>query len=298
VLSDRFALKEMDLEGGMMRTHVTWSMPRKQSWIPVYRNYLFGIPKVEIETRGDCARVQCTVGETEYPTTVYHSQTLFRNLRTGRPVDQSAYDRKPENRLWHEHLLNGKWEVLSYRYRTILLERFDNGVSVERIVLRDTAREALPEERLLADLEYLRRRPSLEKLDQIRRKRAELIESYRHDGQSDYQAELNASDDLEEMGLYPRTPRLVAERINPPPDETAVFPISDMEFKVGLFQDIDAAISSPGKKFRFWGSYVRHRDFDTPERLNAYLEGNDAFVAATSRGCFLIKILYRHGVSR
>ena len=52
-----------------------------------------------------------------------------------------------------------------------------------------------------------------------------------------------------------------------------VFEITETEFVVGLFSDIRQAIAAPGTAVeKNMGSYIRHRDFDTSARLNAYLK--------------------------
>ena len=51
-----------------------------------------------------------------------------------------------------------------------------------------------------------------------------------------------------------------------------VFTISDEEFRVGLFQDIERAIQHPGTAEEKGGTYVLHQNYDTSGRINAYLK--------------------------
>ncbi len=58
-----------------------------------------------------------------------------------------------------------------------------------------------------------------------------------------------------------------------------------MEFRVGLFQDIEAALASPGTEVRFGAPYLSHRDFTTSEALNAFFQaGGHDFYLETDAG--------------
>jgi hypothetical protein len=99
-----------------------------------------------------------------------------------------------------------------------------------------------------------------------------LVEKYKAEGIREGSAMLKASDDLEEMGLIAKSPKIVATSVAGVPVGGASFTISSSEFRFGMFQDIEKAIKAPGKEIDFWGRYVRHTDYTTSERLNDYLD--------------------------
>ena len=70
------------------------------------------------------------------------------------------------------------------------------------------------------------------------------------------------------------------------------FHISDEEFKVGLFQDIDQAIAHPDQEVDKGGEYVLHQSYDTSRHLNAYLSEhrNAEFFVEGHGSCWRLKV--------
>src|SRR4029079_19512264 len=73
------------------------------------------------------------------------------------------------------------------------------------------------------------------------------------------------------------------------------FHISDQEFRVGLFQDIEHAIAHPGEEADFNGSYVTHRDYHTSRLLNDFLadRAHREFLVDGRGGCWRLRIEHR-----
>lgn len=102
---------------------------------------------------------------------------------------------------------------------------------------------------------------------------------------------LRANDEMEKKGYYPKSPKLVAEKIESAQQGVTVFSITTDEFRFGLFQDIEKAIAEPGADIHFYGNYITHRDFDTSKKLNEYLAaGNKSFIVQTDKGMFLLSV--------
>jgi len=144
------------------------------------------------------------------------------------------------------------------------------------------------------------RRAGLERLAAIEAIRAEMTRAARAHGASEMEAELEAIDALERAGYYARPPQLVATPL--PPAEVAarrarktltpLFTITAMEFRVGLFPDIEQAIASPGTEIRYHGPYLRHTDFTTSDALNALLaSGAQDFFVETPTGFAAIHLV-------
>lgn len=141
---------------------------------------------------------------------------------------------------------------------------------------------------LLADQS---RRADIERMETIRRTYADLVKRGEAQGLSEGDAMLRANKQMEHLGYFPRSPTLLAER-SECPDGPATFDISDQEFRVGLFQDIEKAMASPGAEVDKSGDYVIHRDYDTSRRLNAYLadRSHTVFFVRRQGGCWRLTI--------
>ena len=181
-------------------------------------------------------------------------------------------------------------EVLVFRSRAILLHHASRE---ETAVLLISPLEPITQEDVLkiVDLEKLSHRKRLERLIELRTVRQSLIDRFRASGLSENEALLRTSDELERLGYYPKSPKILAVRTAETVEDLPVFTISQMEFTVGLFQDIEQAIAGEGQEVDFSGRYIRHRDFDTSERINAWLKiGETRFYADTPSGTYLMEI--------
>ncbi|MDX9768314.1 MAG: hypothetical protein RBT51_13305 [Ectothiorhodospiraceae bacterium] len=138
-------------------------------------------------------------------------------------------------------------------------------------------------------------RAGIERRRELARVRAESIAGFEAEGMTRIEAELAAIDHMEDLGHYPKSPRLFASIVERAPDDLPTFTIDPMEFRVGLLSDILKAIESPGTEVhKHIGRYVRHRDYDNSERINAWLEqGHDQFVVAHENRLYLIELRYR-----
>jgi hypothetical protein len=153
---------------------------------------------------------------------------------------------------------------------------------------------------------YARRR-SIERAAELASLRARFVAEGRARGMGDGDAELHAIDELERLGYLPRPPQLVAAPIAR--DDAAsrraagtlvpLFTISPMEFRVGLFPDIQAAIESPGTEVRYQGPYLRHDDYATSQVINSFLAGGgQAFFVETVAGTWALRVVPRREASR
>jgi hypothetical protein len=117
------------------------------------------------------------------------------------------------------------------------------------------------------------------------------VEKFKAEGFSEGEAMLKAGDELEKMGLYPKSPRITARGVEKPAGDHVEFPISTDEFRYGLFPDIEKAIHEPGTEVRFWGNYISHRDYETSKRINEYLStGNAQFYVITGGKTYLMTV--------
>ena len=138
------------------------------------------------------------------------------------------------------------------------------------------------------------RRAAIEHTALLEKSYADLVAEGRAQGLSEGAALLQAGKGMQRLGLYPKTPTITASRsacdaLQP------VFHISDQEFRVGLFQDIEQAIAHPGEEADFNGSYVTHRDYNTSRLLNDFLadRAHREFLVDGRGGCWRLRIDHR-----
>ncbi len=162
-------------------------------------------------------------------------------------------------------------------------------------VLMDTpaCRRKYPDGYTAGTMAAFSRRAEIERVQTMTRTYADLVAQGKGRGMNEGEAMLDANKRMQDLGYYPKTPTITAqpatcEGVSP------VFRISDEEFRVGLFQDIERAIRRPGSDEDRGGTYVRHQDYDTSEKLNAYLnERRDAtFYVDGLGGCWQLMVKY------
>ena len=168
-----------------------------------------------------------------------------------------------------------------------------NAEGQQRVLLRSKDFDAhysdgLPEKRIAERS----RRKSIEQIRTLKRTRSELVAKHEAAGMSKGEAMLQASEDLEEGGLLPKRPRLVAQRLNEIPAGMRVFDIPPDYFQVGLFKDIAEAIARPGTLVDTGtGTYLKYYDDDVGLKLKAWRQaGNDRFVVRSGDGLFELTV--------
>lgn len=140
-------------------------------------------------------------------------------------------------------------------------------------------------------LQPISRRAEIERIRTITSTYADLVARGRAAGRSEGQAMLDAGREMERLGLYPKPTTLVAAR-GGCEGASPLFTISDMEFTVGLFPDIEQALASPGTEVdKSMGDYVTHRDYPTSREINDYLKsGHTSFVVRARGACWRLTI--------
>jgi len=138
------------------------------------------------------------------------------------------------------------------------------------------------------DLTERSRREQIERVRHFIKVNKELEERYKKEGFNEGQASLKAYDEMENMGLLPRTPRIVAVQLDSLEQDT--LPVNDPVFHIpaeyyaaGMFKDIASAISAPGTEVKAsTGDHLKYYDDDVGVRLKNWRnDGNDTFVVET-----------------
>lgn len=135
-------------------------------------------------------------------------------------------------------------------------------------------------------------RARIERSREFRTVNRELVEHFRAQGAGDGEARLRAYDEMEERGYLPKSPKIVATRVEEAPADTTVFEIPTEYFTVGLFQDIAAAMAAPGAQVDTGtGTYLKYYDDELGPRLRKHREaGNDRFTIRTDGRLYLLEV--------
>ena len=292
-LSDRFSLDAVDLESGSVKTLHTWTVPHEKTAWEEYRNRLFGIPGTELRVKE--GRIFFKIGLDVLPdgpnSRVNEWLVGSCDLSSGRVEETKTWDRGYEVPTpWPEETLSGDREVLNFKNKEVLIYEHRTG-GLRLLVAADPAAAVGRGALASLDVQQLSHRADLERLIGLRQTQQALERRFKEEGLPEGEAALRTSDEMEKLGLYPKSPKIVATLVAKPGDDYQTFAISRDEFRFGLFHDIEEAIKKPGEEIHFWGNYIRHRDFDTSERLNKYLAaGNTGFYVTTEGKTYLLKI--------
>lgn len=150
----------------------------------------------------------------------------------------------------------------------------------------------------MRELLEVSRKKDIERVAELNRVRAELVARYRAQGLSEIDAWLRSNRDLEDRGYLPKSPRIVARRLEQA-DAAAMsalplFDIADGEMASGIFPDIEKALAAPGVEIdKSIGKYIVHRDYRNSEKLNAYFAAGAREFLVRFRGeLYRIEIRY------
>ena len=294
LIRDRFLLRSLDRESGSERTLSAWTVPHPWKPREQYRNYLFGIPDCELKL--DAAGLHFKIGLDFLPDdpaylTVKEWTTGTWN-RDGNNIIENDHWKKGNYMVnsWTEQVLSGPFEVVNYRNVAIVLYDAGTGQRIPLRVSNSASQEQVREIETFDPTVYTHR-AQLERSRTIRETYSAITQNFQSQGLPEGPAMLRANDEMEKLGYYPKTPKLVAQKLSSPEPGVQVFEISEDEFRFGLFQDIEEAIAKAGTEVHFHGSYIKHRDYETSDKLNRYLDaGNRKFVVSTVHGRYLVTI--------
>ena len=265
VIGDRFSLQRTNRVTRETATLHTWRVPHLLKPKTQYRNYLFGLPDCELKWEG--RRLQYKIGLDFLPNnppyfTVNEWAIGSWNVETGALAEQELWKSGYHSTdRWTGQILSGPWEIVDYQGQALIL--YDSSTQTRALLrVSRSAGSHLKEVVATADLKDYTHRYQLERSRTIRETYAITVAGLQAQGLPEGEAMLRANDEMEKKGYYPKTPKLVATKIEIIRQGVKVFNISKDEFRFGLFQDIEEAIARPGNEVHFHGRYITHRDFD------------------------------------
>lgn len=278
--SDVFFLRRFDLASGDVATLETWERsPIVGRTLSNYRGRMFVRPSVALRPRADGIEYRVELAPPRVPTSeVMQLRGVSADgaqRRRGEWGTAAAGAVGPS-----EPTIDGERELFtlagaqSYPAAIVLLDHADRSL---RVLQRAPGFESEhPQGPSLDALLAASRKPEHDFVAEMKRIEAERRAAYLALGMNEGAAILRASRDLRDLGYFTKPQRWVATLLAP--SEIARYPrlprldIVEMEFKVGLFPDLEQAMTAPGTEVdRGFSRYIRHRDFDNSEKLNTLL---------------------------
>lgn len=281
VLADQLSLKRLDSETGAVETRVAFdASPVVGRVTRSYRGRIFHHLSAQLGPGGGSVAVQARLNVPRVPSSEQWSLTSLwapgRRANTRWRNAWSAGLPPSDASLRHDVELLTAPGVEGYAAAVLAV---DAAGEVRVLIHNDDFTSLYPDG---VPAEVIAQRSNREQIERVRDFRyvnRHLVDRFRDEGMSDGEARLRANREMEARGLLPKSPRLVATAASELPADVRVFDISEEYLRVGLFQDIAAALATPGVEVdTSTGTYLKYRDDDLGPRLRAWREaGHDRF---------------------
>lgn len=294
ILSDRLALRRLDIASGKSETLERFDgSPVTGRVTKHYRGRIFNFVSARIVPGEQGVELLVRMNVPRVPRS--EQWALAGTWTPDQPSNANWNEKWAGNTAAPDEVLTNDIEVMTVRGR----EAFPAAVlAVEadgsyRVLLRNRDfarlyRDGVPPK------QFAERsgRERIERSRELNRVKTELVAKHKARGLKDSAATLRAYDDMEELGYFPKKPRLVATPMDAPPADARVFEIPGEYFRVGLFQDIATAIAAPNQEVKTsTGTYLKYYDDEVGLRLNEWLKvGNDRFAVRTDDALYLLEI--------
>jgi hypothetical protein len=285
-LKDRFSLHRHAISSGRDEVLKTWpDTPLVGKGIRTYRGRLYTLPHVHLRFHDD-GPLEYEIAVTVPSRPAGATGRVYRRWDPEKEVFAGSEEWRPEPYEFKGYLedkLRGDLEVVtlpgpeSFPSAVVII---DHRQETFRVLLASpefgkTYPDGVPARIVFEGSD----REEIERLRSLRTAYADALERFRGAGLPEGEALLAANREMQRMGFFPKPTTIVARRLDPDwsrsPD-VPTFQISEMEIKVGLFRDIAEALAQPGTPVdKSLGKYIRHRDYDTSELINAFIEGGE-----------------------
>ena len=300
VTSDRFELCRIQSDGKQLETLL--SLPRSPlegQRFQTYHGGIFIYPQAALRFHESLLEYEIGLSIPRQPTSETHSLRGEWNVATNSAHVAGVWDRRSSSAAPGEDVLHEPWEVLAVPGREgfpCAIAAHNDQTSELRIVWKTNVCDSrYPAGIRWGDIAEMSRSKDIRRLRHIRSLHEQYLVEARSAGLGEGEALLRAARQLQELGYSPRPAQLVAREIGASERPTAqpLIHISDMEFKVGLFPDIEKAMSNPGKAVeKGMGNYLTHRDYTTSRTLNDLLAtGTSRFYIERGRTAYEITVI-------
>jgi hypothetical protein len=297
VVRDEFRLRHLALGASEPTTLAHWpASPVEGRVTRHYRGRIFNSASARVEVVPDGVSYRINMSVPRVPTSEAWSIEGTWSQGAGASGDWRA--ESAGSTPGSERALVGGIELLTVRGResypaAILAVDADGNADV--LVHNDAFDDLYPDGVPAETLAEWSRRDQIEHAREFRRVQGELEARYEGEGLNEGAATLQAYRDMEELGLRPKRPRIVATPVDEAPADVRVFDIPADYFDVGLFTDIAEAIASPGSEVDTdTGSYLQYYDDELGPRLRAWREdGHDRFAVRTAGRTYVMAVKRR-----
>ena len=285
VWSDRFSLRKLDTASGQIDILHRWPpSPIENRRLRTYRGRAFTYPRTQLSwVEGAHLEYKISLSIPVQPGAEQHYVSRMWNNVENRLVEEGDWTQGWTSTSGDDvSPLSGDWELILAKGREIYpcaVAAFNSREQTVRVLLEtDVYREIYPNGVMPSDLAERARRPSIERIQDLKDTHERLTRESLDAGMTEYEASLHVSRRMRDLGYYPKPPQLIARRLSPneaervrrDSDPDTLFAIEEMQFKVGLFTDIEKATDSPGEEFDKAGKYIIHNDYTTSQELNAF----------------------------
>lgn len=294
VIRDEFRLRHLELGASEPETLGHWPASPVQGRVTRhYRGRIFNTASARVEVEPDGVSYRISMNIPRVPRSEAWSIEGTWSEAAGASGGWRAQSAGPTP--GSERALVGGIELLTARgresYPAAILAVDANGdadVLVRNDAFDDLYPDGVPSERIAE----WSRREQIERVREFRRVQSELEARYEGEGLNEGAATLQAYRDMEELGLLPKRPRIVALPVDAAPAGLRVFDIPADYFEVGLFTDIAEAIAAPGSEVDTdTGSYLQYYDDKLGPQLRAWREaGNDRFAVRTGGRTYVLTV--------
>ena len=295
---DRFALCRTKIDGSSFEVlHRLPASPLERRTIQEYRGRMFTVPTVVLRFEDSRLQVQIAISVPQQP---FSDTSVLRGewSEQDAPATLSAWAAAYPSMSPGEDVLREPWEVLAVPGREgypCAVTAYNDRTSEVRVLKATAVCNRLYSAGIRWEhLAQQSRREDIRRLRHLRQLRAELVSSALAEGLPEGSALLQSDHSLEEMGTTLKPPQLVAYRLGSGKAKTVqpLFTITEMEFKVGLFPDIEQALAVPGNEIeKSMGQYIVHRDYTTSRRLNEFLDsGGKTFYVERSGTIYELRL--------
>jgi hypothetical protein len=273
---DELTLRRYDRENGRTETLLRWpSTPLVGEKLSHYRGRILGIPRASIRLPQN--------GPPEYAARVTHIRQPHSQMWSisgswdgPNSVRPDWQEKNPGMTGLSDPVVVGELEVMVLRGEegfNAAIVLLDHDRRQAEVLVRNKAyRHLYPEGAQFEALLEFSRKQEIDRLNELRRTRQELVAAFRAQGMKEGAALLAAGKEMARLGWWPTPAAITAREVAAFPDQLRVFTIDPMELRVGLFGDLKEAMDHPGEPVERRGRYLHHRDYSTSEKLNAFLE--------------------------
>ena len=298
VWKDRFSLRKLDQASGEVETLHRWpDSPIEGRHIRTYRGRAFTYPRTRLSwVEGAHLEYKISLSIPVQPAEQHYVSRMWNNVEN-RLAEEGDWTQGWTSTAGDDvSPLSGAWELIVAKGRETYpcaVAAFNSREQTVWVLLEtDVCPDVYPDGIGPADLAPQARRPSIERIQELTDVQERLTQEALDAGMSEYEASLHVSRRMRDLGYYPKPPQLIArrlgadeaERFRREGDQAALFPIEEMQFRVGLFSDIEKATDNPGEEFDKAGKYIIHGDYTTSQDLNAFLDAETKTFYVERRG--------------